>query len=150
MATDVTKLTLLEANVLVELHDPPERLKNTLIIIPKEARSASYTGKVISIGPNQLDVCVGDTVAFSRHSGIPLRESGRAPRYLILDASEVLLVSVNPEHGPFKERTVYQIPIELILQKLCNQADPDYKVVNIRMNYTTGIVYIVTEIEVPF
>lgn len=90
-------MQVLKNRLLVEFEAPPTRSKSGLIIIPDEAKDASYTGKVIAIGPEQWNVRVGERVVFSRYAGVPIKNVVGEPMQAIVDDSEVLAVVVDEE-----------------------------------------------------
>ena len=56
---------------------------------------------MIGIGPEQFNVIVGDIVAFSQYSGVPIRESGKGENIIILDDSEIIL-QATPESDAYE------------------------------------------------
>lgn len=142
MATDETKIQLLGSRIMVRLIEPPEKSKNSLLIIPKESRGAAYTGHVIACGPEQTNVCIGDIVAFSRHAGIPLRKSGQKEEVLILDDFEILLIASPFGDDEVSHRNTLVIADKVLLEVLEQE---NTNIVRVGYSVYTGKITIVVE-----
>jgi co-chaperonin GroES (HSP10) len=111
-------MLVLRNRLLVEFDAPPKTTPSGLIYIPDSALDPSYTGIVLAIGPEQMNICVGDKIVFSRYAGIPIKNIAGEPMQAIVDESEVLAVVVD-EYRQAK-RTTYAIT-GAMLRTLVNQ-----------------------------
>lgn len=93
-------MLVLKDRLLVELDPPPSTYG--LVLIPQESRDPSYTGRVLAVGPEQLELSVGERVVFSRYAGVPIEEKAGKPAKVVVDSREVLAVV---EDNELKELT---------------------------------------------
>ena len=138
-------MLVLKDRLLVELDAPPAM--QGLVIIPDSSRDPSYTGKVLAIGPEQLELAVGERVVFSRYAGVPIEEKAGKPVKVIVDSREVLAVL---ESGPAKlvDRTTVAVSGYWLRSVL---GDPSgefssHRLLYVHYDHSTDSLYVTMEV----
>ena len=83
--------------VVIEPMDDEEQMSSGGIYIPDTAKEKPQKGTVIAVGPGKLtddgnrvpvDVCVGDTVVYSKYAGTEYKEG--ETEYLVVRQDDIL------------------------------------------------------------